>query len=291
MTHDLSFRGGPGPRRADRDARGARRRGAPAARPGVGRPGRPRAPAHSRLVAEPALLDPADRGRPRPEVPHRHVRQSGPRDVREAPGGGPLPRSPAVGGRRGGGDRPRGPGAPAAGRLVLRRVHRDRLRPRVRRAGDRRPQPRRGCRRAGASGVRPHRPRLPRERPRRRRARPGHEHRRRPAVPRGVHRRAPERGGLERGAVLDHGRPRRGEGRPDLAGDQSRRRPGRPDHPRPGDPRPRRRDRAPLDGRARPGGLRHRGGVVVRGRRTRSRSSRTRSRFDRELGEFAARAG
>ena len=125
MERTLSIDGTQG--RADRDARRARRRRAPAARAGVGRPAGPADRVRPRLVAVPAVLVAADRRPARRGLPARHVRPPRPRHVGAAAGRRALRRRAALGRRPQRGDRAAGAGPPGAGRVVLRRVRRHRL--------------------------------------------------------------------------------------------------------------------------------------------------------------------
>ena len=142
----------------------------------------------------------------------RHLRPPRPRHVRAAAGRRAVRRRAALGRRPQRGDRAARARPADAGRVVLRRVRRDRLPRRLRRSGDRRRRP--GGRRGAAhTRLRAHRAGPARERGRRVRTRPAGEHRGRPPVPARVHGPAAQRPRLGHGAVLEHGRPARGERR------------------------------------------------------------------------------
>ena len=98
MERTLERRGDAGGR-ADRDARGARRRRAQAARAGVGRPAGTADRVRPRLVAVPAVLVAADRRPARRRLPARHLRPPRPRHVGEAAGRRAVRRRAAVGRR------------------------------------------------------------------------------------------------------------------------------------------------------------------------------------------------
>ena len=196
--------------RTDRDARGARRRRAQAARAGVGQPAGPADRVRPRLVTVPAVLVATDRRPARRGLPARHVRPPRPWHVGAAAGRGSVRRRAAVGRRPQRGDRAVGAGPADAGRVVLRRVRRHRLPRRLRRDGDRRRRP--GGRRGAAHPqLRAHRAGPARKRRRRLWARPAHEHRGHPPLPPRLHGAAAQRPRLEHGAVLEHGRPARGQ--------------------------------------------------------------------------------
>ena len=251
MELTLSIDGAP-VGRADRDARRPRRRRAQAPRAGVGRPararrsssstagrrascaGRARSPARSPSDFRLVTFDNRGHGMSEkpPDAEHYGDARLWADDVA------------AVIEQTGWTARCWSPGPTAASR--------HRLRPRLRRGGDRRHQPRRRRRDAARRRLRPHRPGIPRERPRRLLARPGDEHRRHPPLPRACTAQPLERGGLEHGAVLEHGRAPRGPRGADLPRDRRRRRPVRPVRAGARDARARGRDRPAVDGRARP---------------------------------------